>query len=169
MNTTTEIAIDEQLDFAGAVLSVLRLRYDLGTHLFTAQRELEAKSQASMTSIELDLALSCIGSQPQGPTDDAPLIELLRATLYAWNKVPTDLRQIIFKELSDRAVIRGEDPFIAMLIVENIIAGARGLADITAEQQAKVKAKAAENELMRVKRSNQAVIEKKRYATQLGL
>lgn len=141
--TMSEATLDEKIEFATTVLSVMRKRLDLDSYIMAAHRDLirHTRGEDPFTSnMNLAVALADIGVTAQTEAQRAALLELYKAILHAWYKVSPEFKSWISKEFVLSARLRGEDEFSAQVDLDRIVGAARGYGEVQREHEIRLKA-----------------------------
>jgi len=152
MTQKSEACLEDKIEFATAVLLVSRKRHDFNSLVMGAYRDLLSKQSNADPFVEmcaLQVGLSGAGYGSESQKQIEAMLQLVNATLHIWYRVPTDLAAMVQMELSERAILRGDDTLHANMTLNKVVNSARSAGSAFSEQKAKSDALAAIRERKR--------------------
>ncbi|GIT88483.1 hypothetical protein [Roseobacter sp. OBYS 0001] len=159
----TEIQIDSEAQIARtrvseAVQRVWAKRMDLGAMIAQGYRELaarESKEDPAMSWCRLELALHAAKEDPDTPEAIEAHLELVRAIMFVWYKVPSDLSSMVMRAAEELAILEDRNPDDALMSAILLMQNARGAGEAFSEQYEANKAKADERRRAKGERERQ--------------
>lgn len=137
MTPCVDINSKAALSFADAILNVWGEDIDISAHVMAGQRDMAAKQglepYAAAFQLDRDIEEARRGSDT-AKTEEAKL-QMVRAILYIWPRVQRHLQDKIFKAVRDLAIVRGDNPDLALAEVMPVIERARHGDELLAEKQ----------------------------------
>jgi len=122
------------LRFVEAICRVKAKHLEMGALIAEGHRRVASKVPGvdpTVTAVNMDIGLA----QASGtPAHSKAALELVKAILQVWYKMPVHLKTHVMQSVRDVAYLHGEDEASALLEFDTVLAGARGSADVSAER-----------------------------------
>ena len=86
---------------------------------------------------------------------------MLDAVLRIWHRMPTDLENAIMTTVKEHAIVRGEDPLMALVVIDDVLSLARGSGEAHTETLERLKAAKASKDRNREQQARERVLERR--------
>ena len=152
------------LQFADAILEVWHRRHDLAALIMQAHRELAAEVSdvdPEVSAAALQIALDTGQANPDTPEFIDARMTMLDAVLRIWHRMPTDLENAIMTTVKEHAIVRGEDPLMALVVIDDVLSLARGSGEAHTETLERLKAAKASKDRNREQQARERVLERR--------